>query len=152
RRAWRHLLGRESKAAHRRAADYCRRILAASGPRSSPAYESRHCDRHLARRRDYVGPHSEARITARCSGQRLRAAAERVIVSRACSASPHNRRCGILMFMGKAIDVNQLSRDERLELIEQLWDSLSDQERDSLRLTAEQDAELDRRLDALEKD
>ncbi len=54
--------------------------------------------------------------------------------------------------MGKAIDVNQLSRDERLELIEQLWDSLSDQERDSLPLTAEQDAELDRRLDALEKD
>jgi putative addiction module component (TIGR02574 family) len=54
--------------------------------------------------------------------------------------------------MGKAIDVNQLSRDERLELIEQLWDSLSDEERDSLPLTAEQDAELDRRLDALEKD
>ena len=54
--------------------------------------------------------------------------------------------------MGKAIDVNQLSRDERLELIEQLWDSLSDEERDSLPLTAEQDAQLDRRLDALEKD
>jgi putative addiction module component (TIGR02574 family) len=54
--------------------------------------------------------------------------------------------------MGKAIDVNQLSRDERLELIEQLWDSLSDEERDSLPLTAEQDEELDRRLDALEKE
>jgi len=54
--------------------------------------------------------------------------------------------------MGKAIDVKQLSRDERLELIEQLWDSLSDQERDSLPLTAEQDEELDTRLDALEKD
>jgi len=54
--------------------------------------------------------------------------------------------------MGKAIDVNQLSRDERLDLIEQLWDSLSDQERDSLPLTAEQDEELDRRLDALEKE
>jgi putative addiction module component (TIGR02574 family) len=54
--------------------------------------------------------------------------------------------------MGKAIDVRQFSRDERLELIEQLWDSLSDEERDSLPLTVEQEQELDRRLDALEKD
>jgi len=50
--------------------------------------------------------------------------------------------------MGKAIDVGQLSKDERLDLIEQLWDSLSDDERDSLPLTAEQEQELDRRLDA----
>ena len=54
--------------------------------------------------------------------------------------------------MGKAIDVWQLSRDERLELIEQLWDSLSDEERDSLPLTADQEHELDGRLDALEKE
>ncbi|HVV49652.1 MAG TPA: addiction module protein [Polyangia bacterium] len=54
--------------------------------------------------------------------------------------------------MDKAIDVRQLSRDERLELIEQLWDSLSDEERDSLPLTADQEQELDRRLDALEKE
>ena len=54
--------------------------------------------------------------------------------------------------MGKAIDVRQLSRDERLDLIEQLWDSLSDEERDSVPLTAEQEQELDRRLDALEKE
>jgi putative addiction module component (TIGR02574 family) len=54
--------------------------------------------------------------------------------------------------MGSAIDVRQLSRDERLDLIEQLWDSLSDEERDSLPLTAEQESELDRRLDALEKE
>jgi len=53
--------------------------------------------------------------------------------------------------MGKAINVQQLSRDERLELIEQLWDSLSDDERDSLPLTAEQVQELDRRLDAVER-
>ena len=53
--------------------------------------------------------------------------------------------------MGKAIDLGQLSRDERLDLIEQLWDSLSDDERDSLPLTAEQEQELDRRLDAAEK-
>jgi putative addiction module component (TIGR02574 family) len=54
--------------------------------------------------------------------------------------------------VGKAIDVRQLSRDERLELIEQLWDSLTDEERDSLPLTADQEQELDRRLDALEKE
>jgi putative addiction module component (TIGR02574 family) len=54
--------------------------------------------------------------------------------------------------MGKAIDVRQFSRDERLELIEQLWDSLTDEERDSLPLTAEQEQELDQRLDALEKE
>lgn len=54
--------------------------------------------------------------------------------------------------MDKAIDVRQLSWDERLALIEQLWDSLSDEERDSLPLTADQEQELDRRLDALEKE
>ena len=54
--------------------------------------------------------------------------------------------------MGKAIDVRQLSRDERLDLIEQLWESLSEEERESLPLTPEQERELDRRLDALEKE
>jgi putative addiction module component (TIGR02574 family) len=54
--------------------------------------------------------------------------------------------------MGKAIDVQQLSRDERLALIEQLWESLSDEERDSVPLTADQERELDRRLDAVEKE
>jgi putative addiction module component (TIGR02574 family) len=51
-----------------------------------------------------------------------------------------------------AIDVGHLSKDERLDLIEQLWDSLSDQERESLPLTAEQGQELDRRLDAMERE
>ena len=54
--------------------------------------------------------------------------------------------------MGKAIDVQRLSRDERLDLIEQLWDSLSEDERNSLPLTADQERELDRRLDGLEKE
>ena len=54
--------------------------------------------------------------------------------------------------MGKAIDVGKLSKDERLDLIEQLWDSLSDEERDSLPLTAEQEEELDRRLEAVDRD
>jgi putative addiction module component (TIGR02574 family) len=58
----------------------------------------------------------------------------------------------MLASTGKATDVQQLSRDERLELIEQVWDSLSDEERGSLPLTAEQEQELDRRLDALDKE
>lgn len=58
----------------------------------------------------------------------------------------------MLTSMGKAIDVGQLSRDERLDLIEELWESLSDEERDSLPLTAEQGRELDRRLALAEKD
>lgn len=50
-----------------------------------------------------------------------------------------------------AIDVKQLSPDERLDLIEQLWDSLSDEERSALPLTTEQERELDRRLDVLDR-
>jgi putative addiction module component (TIGR02574 family) len=51
-----------------------------------------------------------------------------------------------------AIDIQQLSPNERLELIEELWDSLSEPQRDALELTAEQQAELDDRLDALERE
>lgn len=41
--------------------------------------------------------------------------------------------------------------EERLKLVEDLWDSIAaDQE--ALPLTAEQEAELDRRLDAYERD
>lgn len=50
-----------------------------------------------------------------------------------------------------ALDLGKLTRDERLELLEELWDSLS-QEGDTLPLTNEQEAELDRRLDAIEPD
>jgi putative addiction module component (TIGR02574 family) len=54
--------------------------------------------------------------------------------------------------MGKpAVDVNALSRDEQLELLDQLWKSLG---RDSevLPLTQDHRQELDRRLDDLEGD
>jgi putative addiction module component (TIGR02574 family) len=51
-----------------------------------------------------------------------------------------------------AIDIAHLSRDERLELIEELWDSLSEAERESVPLTLEQQEELDRRLDLLERE
>jgi putative addiction module component (TIGR02574 family) len=54
--------------------------------------------------------------------------------------------------MGTAINVKQVSKDERLDLIEQLWESLSDEERDSLPLAADQEEELDRRLDALDRE
>jgi len=51
-----------------------------------------------------------------------------------------------------AIDLNLLSPDERLDLIEELWESLSESQRASIPLTSEQEAELDRRLDDLEAD
>jgi putative addiction module component (TIGR02574 family) len=50
-----------------------------------------------------------------------------------------------------ALDLTKLTRDERLELLEELWDSLS-RESDPLPLNEEQEAELDRRLDALDRE
>ncbi|EDM77046.1 hypothetical protein PPSIR1_16135 [Plesiocystis pacifica SIR-1] len=44
--------------------------------------------------------------------------------------------------------VLSLSPEQRLRLIEQLWDSLVDDRGDSLELSPEIRAELDRRLDA----
>ncbi|MGH8643421.1 MAG: addiction module protein [Gammaproteobacteria bacterium] len=45
----------------------------------------------------------------------------------------------------------ELSLDERIKLVEDLWDSIA-AEQEMLRLTEEQRAELDRRLDAYEAD
>jgi putative addiction module component (TIGR02574 family) len=50
-----------------------------------------------------------------------------------------------------AVNIDSMSRDERLELLEELWDSLS-REAEALPLTEEQQAELDRRLDALDRE
>lgn len=50
-----------------------------------------------------------------------------------------------------AIDIGHLNLDQKLELIEELWESLDARERDAIPLTHEQREELDRRLDALEK-
>ena len=50
-----------------------------------------------------------------------------------------------------ALDLGKLTRDERLELLEELWESLS-QESDPLPLTEEQEVELDRRLDGLDRE
>jgi len=52
--------------------------------------------------------------------------------------------------MGKPeLDIAALSPDERLSLLEQLWDSLA-REPEAVPLTQAQRAELDRRLDDLE--
>ena len=48
-----------------------------------------------------------------------------------------------------AIDIDRLSPEQRLRLLEQLWDSLTD---DEVPLTAAQREELDRRLDDLERE
>ncbi|HKH49188.1 MAG TPA: addiction module protein [Thermoanaerobaculia bacterium] len=53
--------------------------------------------------------------------------------------------------MGKASTLNiaELSRDEKLDLLDRLWESLG-QDSESLPLTISQREELDRRLDELE--
>jgi putative addiction module component (TIGR02574 family) len=49
------------------------------------------------------------------------------------------------------IDISGLTPEEKLDLLERLWDSLS-ADPESLALTAAQRAELDRRLDDLDRD
>lgn len=49
------------------------------------------------------------------------------------------------------IDINELSPEERLALIEELWDSLSGRP-DALALTDAQREELDRRIDEMDRD
>ena len=49
-----------------------------------------------------------------------------------------------------ALNIGDLSPEERLRLVEELWDSLAD-EPESVPLTAAQREELDRRLDDLER-
>ena len=57
---------------------------------------------------------------------------------------------GIIQNMSESLpDVKALNTEQQLRLLEQLWDSLSEQP-ESLPLTAAQRAELDRRLDDLE--
>jgi len=47
-----------------------------------------------------------------------------------------------------AFDIHKLTPEQRLQLIEELWDSLSDED---VPLTESQRAELDRLIDDLEK-
>jgi putative addiction module component (TIGR02574 family) len=50
-----------------------------------------------------------------------------------------------------ALDLEKLTRDERLDLLEEVWDSLS-RELDDLPLSDGQEVELDRRLDMLDRE
>jgi len=50
-----------------------------------------------------------------------------------------------------SLRIESLSRDERLDLLEQLWDSLSETPAE-VPVTHAQQAELDRRSDALDQD
>jgi putative addiction module component (TIGR02574 family) len=49
------------------------------------------------------------------------------------------------------VDIRKLTHEQRLQLLEALWESLS-QDPDRIPLTAAQREELDRRLDELELD
>jgi putative addiction module component (TIGR02574 family) len=49
-----------------------------------------------------------------------------------------------------SVKIQSLSRDERLDLLERLWESLSATP-DDVALTKDQQAELDRRSDALDR-
>ena len=61
-------------------------------------------------------------------------------------------RWGILKAMKPAINLEQLTQDERLDLIEEIWESLDESQRNAVQLTASQRDELDRRLDQLERE
>jgi putative addiction module component (TIGR02574 family) len=50
-----------------------------------------------------------------------------------------------------SVKIESLSRDERLDLLERLWDSLSETPAE-IPVTLAQQAELDRRSDALDRD
>ncbi len=98
-----------------------------------------------------------ASAASRCPHPRPRQSEEKAAVQGRRSrivprGSSYDGERGILLVMGTAINVKQLSKDERLDLIEQLWESLSDEERDSLPLAGDQEEELDRRLDALDRE
>jgi putative addiction module component (TIGR02574 family) len=51
----------------------------------------------------------------------------------------------------RAVDVERLSRDEQLELLDRLWESLG-RDPEALPLSDQQRRDLDQRLDELERD
>jgi putative addiction module component (TIGR02574 family) len=57
----------------------------------------------------------------------------------------------LYFLMMSTIDLAKLSPEERLKLLEQLWDSLSETP-EAIPMTDAQRAELDRRLDDLDRD
>jgi putative addiction module component (TIGR02574 family) len=63
--------------------------------------------------------------------------------------APSARRSHNWRMARPALDLSQLSPDEKLDLIGELWDSLNDRD---IALTTEQQAELQLRLDRLDRD
>jgi putative addiction module component (TIGR02574 family) len=65
--------------------------------------------------------------------------------------SHHESTAGARAYTGhmSTLDIAKLSPEERLELLEQLWDSLSPE---AIPMTDAQTEELDRRLDELDRD
>ena len=61
------------------------------------------------------------------------------------------RRCQTPVMAKLEIDINKLSAEERLDLIEELWDSLS-ADPSKIPLTDAQAKELDRRLAEMDQD
>jgi len=60
-------------------------------------------------------------------------------------------KCNTCSMSQSNLDINELTPDERLELIEELWNSLSERQ-DALALTKAQTEELDRRIDEMDRD
>jgi putative addiction module component (TIGR02574 family) len=52
--------------------------------------------------------------------------------------------------MATTIDISKLTVEERLQLMDEIWDSLSNKP-EAFPLTAAQEAELDRRLDEIDQ-
>lgn len=52
----------------------------------------------------------------------------------------------------RKVDIDALSDEERLSLIEELWESLDESRRDAIALTRDQETELARRLEAYERE
>jgi putative addiction module component (TIGR02574 family) len=72
--------------------------------------------------------------------------------ARGDKAPPRAASHGILASMvTPTIDIERLTRDEQLELLDKLWDSLG-RDPEALPLSSEQRRDLDARLDELERD
>lgn len=62
---------------------------------------------------------------------------------------PALTRYNLLMKMISRDDISSMTAAERLELIGELWDSLSDEQ---VQMSSEQIAEIDRRLESFDED
>jgi len=70
--------------------------------------------------------------------------------SRRTLIAPQHLLCHTKYMATPPIDIASLSADERISLIDALWESLSHSP-DTVALSAEQEAELDKRLDEIDR-